>query len=220
MRTIQWVDRDGKKEPLRSQHDAYTDVAISPDGKRVSFGITGPTGQDLWVYDLQRDALTRLTFGGVCFSPVWTPDGEFIVFGAIGKGIYWTRADGAGQPQPLIQSKHWQQPFSITGEGKRLAYSESVQNGQIWTVSLQEQSRRLIAGEPEQFLKSLHIERVGEGRGICETLSIACLRSWRQVADLQQRRAVADLVADQARVVIRNRTKPRSADDGKLRGEW
>jgi serine/threonine-protein kinase len=154
MRTIQWVDRDGKKEPLRSQPDAYTDVAISPDGKRVSFGITGPTGQDLWVYDLQRDALTRLTFGGVCFSPVWTPDGEFIVFGAIGKGIYWTRADGAGQPQPLIQSKHWQQPFSITGEGKRLAYSESVQNGQIWTVSLQEQSRRLIAGEPEQFLKS------------------------------------------------------------------
>jgi eukaryotic-like serine/threonine-protein kinase len=68
--------------------------------------------------------------------------------------MYWTRADGAGQPQPLIQSKSFDLPLSFSPDGKRLAYIETSGNPQIWTLPLEEQGGQLKAGKPEQFLKS------------------------------------------------------------------
>jgi serine/threonine-protein kinase len=109
---------------------------------------------DVWIYDLQRDTMTRLTFGrGVSrFIPIWSPDGKHVIFSSYGIGIFQTRADGAGQPQPLTQTRTIEVPQSFTPDGKRLAYSEAMQ--QIWTLPLHEQGGQLKAGKPEQFLKS------------------------------------------------------------------
>jgi len=124
LRTIQWVDGAGKKEPLLARPGAYSRLRLSPDGKRLSFLVdTGGVNRDVWAYDSQRDAMTRLTFGGRHDSPIWSPDGRYIVFG-LPNGIYWTRADGAGQPQPLTQSTTTQVPASFTPDGKRLAYGD------------------------------------------------------------------------------------------------
>jgi serine/threonine-protein kinase len=155
LKTIQWVDGAGKKEPLRSKPDDYYDVSISPDGKRLALAIDSAAGNDVWVYDIQRDAMTRLTFGGFYYqAPNWTPDGRFVVFQAAGKGIYWAPADGAAQPQPLIQGKYPLQPYSFTPDGGRLAYYEYSENEQIWTVPLSVHGTQLKAGEPEQFQKT------------------------------------------------------------------
>jgi serine/threonine-protein kinase len=106
------------------------------------------------VYDPERDAMTRLTFGGLHASPTWSPDGEYVAYSAFGKGIYLTRADGSGQPQPLTQSKNLQYPWSFTPDGKRLAYYEFLGNPQIWTLPLEDQGGQLKAGKPEQFLQN------------------------------------------------------------------
>jgi serine/threonine-protein kinase len=157
--TIQWVDGAGKREPLLSTLREYANLHVSPDGKRVSFVVSDGASQDVWVYDIQRDTMTRLTFGREPYvGSVWSPDGRFILFSAIGKGIYFTRADGAGQPQPLTQSKNFQAPFSISRDGKRLAYIESIGNPQIWTLPLEEHDGQLQAGKAEQFLKSQSAE--------------------------------------------------------------
>jgi Tol biopolymer transport system component len=105
----------------------------------------------VWVYDPQRDALTRLTFGGANRAPAWSPDGQYIVFYKPGLGIFQTRPDGASQPRALTGSKTSQLPWSFTPDGKRLAYSES---SQLWTVPLDEQGGQLKAGTPEPFLRS------------------------------------------------------------------
>jgi WD40-like Beta Propeller Repeat len=70
-------------------------------------------------------------------------------------GIFWTRADGASQPQPLTQSKNLQVPGSFSSDGKRLAFWE-IDDGrpQIWTVSVEEEGGQLKPGQPEPFLKS------------------------------------------------------------------
>jgi len=154
-RSIQWVDSLGKKGPLRAKPGVYWNPRISLDGKRMSLGVTEGANDDIWVYDLQRDTTTRLTFGGANAAPVWSPDGRCIIFGGLG-GMSWTRADGAGQPRPLTQGRMngLQQPWSITHDGKRLAYVDVSANPQIWTLPLEEQDGQLKAGKPEQFLKS------------------------------------------------------------------
>jgi len=114
-------------------HFCHGLLGLSPDGKRLAVVlVVEGSGQDIWIYDPQRDAMTRLTFGGGSYSdPIWSPDGRYIVFGSLtGPGMFWTRADGAGQPQPLTQSKNEQIAVSFSLDGKRLAYLERAGRGQ------------------------------------------------------------------------------------------
>jgi serine/threonine-protein kinase len=80
--TLRWVDRDGSETPLPEPAHPYASVALSPDGGRVAvdlFDLATFTG-DLWLYELDGDRLTRLTFGGINSSPVWTPDGQRLIY--------------------------------------------------------------------------------------------------------------------------------------------
>ena len=62
----------------------------------MALAIAEGADPSLWIYDQQRDVMTRLTSDGVRRnSPVWTPNGQYIVFDSVGSGIFWTRADGA-----------------------------------------------------------------------------------------------------------------------------
>ena len=154
--TIQWLDAAGKKTPLLGKPRTYEAFRLSPDGKRLAVLVVEGSGQDIWIYDPQRDAMTRLTFGGGSYSdPIWSPDGRYIVFGSFtGTGMFWTRADGAGQPQPLTQSKNVQIAVSFSPDGKRLAYMDCAGDCQIWTVPIEDSGGQLKAGKPEQFLKT------------------------------------------------------------------
>jgi Tol biopolymer transport system component len=152
MTTLQWLDAAGKQAPLRAKAGIYSNARLSPDGKKLAMAMMEGSNQDVWVYDPQRDAMQRLTFGGGAYiAPVWSPDGQYVFFSSIGGGIQWTRSDGAGQPQPLTPSKSFQIPWSFTPDGRRLAYFEILGPPQLWTVPLEEQMK---ARKPEPFLKS------------------------------------------------------------------
>ena len=63
--TVQWLDPTGKQVPLLAKPGAYVGTPrVSPDGKRIAIAIKDGANQDIWVYEPQRDAMTRLTFGG------------------------------------------------------------------------------------------------------------------------------------------------------------
>jgi serine/threonine protein kinase/Tol biopolymer transport system component len=149
-------DASGKKEPLHAKPGMYLSLRLSPDGRRVAVTVLDAGGQDIFVYDLERDVLTRLTFGGGQYaSPAWSPDGHYVVFASVGNGIFQARADGAGLPQALTHSQTFQSPVSFTPDGERLAYNESLGGvAQLWTVSLTEEDGHLKAGTGERFLTS------------------------------------------------------------------
>src|SRR6202022_1169691 len=70
-----WVERKGTEQPVPAPAHNYSDPRISPDGQRVAVAIEEAESQ-IWLYDLARDTLTRLTFEkGINIGPVWTPDG-------------------------------------------------------------------------------------------------------------------------------------------------
>jgi len=161
---VQWLDGTGKRVPLLGKPGVYVGPPrVSRDG-RVALAIKDGASQDMSVYDPQRDTTTRLTSGGGMFlNPVWSPDGRYVVFGSMGGGIRWARADGAGQPQflfsnnSLCPSSCFQWPTSVTWDGTRLLFEQVGGRGpQIWSVELSEDERGLKAGTPMPFLKTAY----------------------------------------------------------------
>ena len=62
-RRLVWVSRNGAEQPLAAPAHAYLHPRLSPDGRRVAVAITEQETQ-IWLYDLSRETLTRLTFEG------------------------------------------------------------------------------------------------------------------------------------------------------------
>ncbi len=160
--SIYWMDREGKFQPLRETPGDYDNLAFSPDGKRLAVEIRDAKRGDIWVYEWERDTLTRLTFTGESNArPVWTPDGQRITYFSQEKGglsgLYWKRADGAGDAQRLTESKNLQYPRSWRPDGKVLAFSElnPGTSYDILTLPIEgdEKSGRK-PGEPKPFLNS------------------------------------------------------------------
>ena len=155
-RMLQWLDSSGKTEPLSSTPGDYLEPVLAPDGKRIALALSDEGGvSDIWVYDPQRDAMTRLTSGGADYRfPVWSPDARYVVFESRDKGILQARADGAGQPEQLMEGKGVRIPWSFTPDGRRLAYADyESDRRQIWTVPITDEGGRLKAGQPGPFLK-------------------------------------------------------------------
>jgi Protein kinase domain len=70
-RSLVWVDRTGREQPLDAPSRAYNTPRISPDGKRIAVSLADQE-QDIWLLDIARRQLTRLTFEpSVEGYPVW-----------------------------------------------------------------------------------------------------------------------------------------------------
>jgi serine/threonine-protein kinase len=109
-RTLVWVDRNGKEEPIPAAPNSYNDPRISPDGTRVALNVPNTDGnRDIWIWDLARKTLTRLTFGqGFNRMPLWTTDGKRIVYDrSLGFGTYLKAADGTGHMEPHEMRKDY-----------------------------------------------------------------------------------------------------------------
>ena len=52
-RTLVWVDRQGREEPIKAPARAYMRPRPSPDGTRVALDV-GDQEQDIWIWDLAR----------------------------------------------------------------------------------------------------------------------------------------------------------------------
>ena len=159
--TVAWLDGAGKVQPLLAKPGNYGLPSLSPDGQRLALHVTEGSGTDIWLYDWQRDTMTRLTFSGSAQAPAWSPDGRYLAFRARGEGMSVTRSDGAGKPQSLTQSKNLQVPWSFRPDGKRLAFFEEGPGTvyDLWTVPLESDDAGLRAGKPEVFLQTPADER-------------------------------------------------------------
>ena len=60
-----WVDRQGRETPIPAPPRPYLLPALSPDGTRVAV-FANDQERDLWLWDLGRTTLTRLTSHAWC----------------------------------------------------------------------------------------------------------------------------------------------------------
>ncbi len=147
--TAVWVDRNGVVQPLGAPPRTYLHPHLSPDGRQLAVTISGGE-DDIWVYDLPRGTLTRLTFEGFDHASFWIPDGKRIVFRSTrseGSNLFWKPADGTGAEEQITKSM---QPTpslsSVSSDGKLAFYSEDhpTMRRDIWIASLDGERKQSV----------------------------------------------------------------------------
>jgi Tol biopolymer transport system component len=155
---LEWLDRKGATQPANAPPQNYSGLRLSPDGERVAVQIQGAdsTGSDIWICDLARGSLARLTFDGLNSAPIWTPDGRRITFAHQEKadvGIYWVAADGSGKPGQLMGAVGI--PTSWSPDGKTLLYDHVGTDNKpsIWMLPAPLSG---VDGKPHPFLEAAY----------------------------------------------------------------
>jgi serine/threonine protein kinase len=123
-----WLDLTGRASGTLGDGAGYIAPALSPDGQRLAFVRVGAQNNtDIWVTDIASGGNTRLTFDpGADMSPVWSPDGTRIVFGASRGGrrdLYEKNADGSGDERLLLKSEQDKTPGSWSRDGRFLLFT-------------------------------------------------------------------------------------------------
>ena len=145
------VGVDGTKRVLGRVPPSVYAPRISPDGRRVAFETRDPSGPDgarLWTAELSDIAGRRplpLVAGPVNWAPLWTPDGQrlvFIVSGDGGDAVYWRRADGTGDAEHLLDTRAAE---GWTGGGAQLRFLTLTGN-RDYGISLFDMATRTVTG--------------------------------------------------------------------------
>jgi len=166
-----WVRPDGAEQATGLRAGQYTQLALSPDGGRVAVADAAGSSLSIWVGDLARRSLSRLTFEGAASDPVWSADGQRLVHLSVPTAtasptIVWKPADGSSAAEDLYGTGSQSFPTSFSPDGKWLLVERQVTGSQadLWLVPVDGKS------QPRAFFESpfdeLHAEFSPDGRWV------------------------------------------------------
>ncbi len=111
----------------------WASIELSPNGQLAAIQVTDGAQHDIIIHDFTADTPRRLTTMPTDeSSPVWTPDGRFVVYASSNNSrpersrLYWQRADGAGEPTLLLESDQQLTPGGFTPDGTHLICTATV----------------------------------------------------------------------------------------------
>ena len=145
--SLVWVDRQGKAQPLPAPPHPYAFPRLFPDARRIVVELR-EAFHNIWIYDLGRGTLSRLTFEGGGHAPHLTPDGRRVIFGSdrAGQfGLFWKPADASGPEERLTTSSQIQYCPSLTPDGKLLVFDDGED---IWMLRMEGDRK------PQPFLQT------------------------------------------------------------------
>jgi Tol biopolymer transport system component len=144
---MQWFDRSGKLLGAVGGPGFHSAPRLSPDGRKLLAGRATKFGNysDLWVYDLERNLSTRVTFEDEDVSGgIWSHDGRRIIFHARGQqshsSIYETDLGGEGQKQLVFETGTDIGQSDLSRDGQFLLYLEAGNSGaggaRLWVAPM------------------------------------------------------------------------------------
>jgi Tol biopolymer transport system component/tRNA A-37 threonylcarbamoyl transferase component Bud32 len=149
--TVLWVDRTGVASPVDSSWRILgmnnPRIALSPDGTRLAFSTNASGNEDVWIKELPRGALSRLTFGdSIDMRPRWTPDGRSVTFLSYrdsSANVYQRRADGTGTDSLLLDLEQVISEAFWSPDGHWLVLRTGATEGtrDIWALRVGEDTR-------------------------------------------------------------------------------
>jgi serine/threonine-protein kinase len=147
-RDLLWLSPDGKSESAGIVTGHHEMMSLSPDGTRAALLSSGGEAGELWIWiaDLRRGTMSRLTFEGYSEEPVWSADGQRVAYAVTKMGqsvraaeVYWKPADGSAEPELLVSLDTRAVPMSFSPDGRFLAFERMSPAGSsdIWILPLQ-----------------------------------------------------------------------------------
>jgi Tol biopolymer transport system component len=123
-----WVMSADGSDPRRVSDDRITSFSWSPTGDR--FAVTKETfagnrsGDDIFVIGLDGSNLARLTTQGASRDPIWSPDGQRILFaegwGPDGPRVMVMRADGSDVEPLAVRYDGWTEPLAWAPDSQQV----------------------------------------------------------------------------------------------------
>ncbi len=121
------VDRDGSYRVALPTPRSYQVPRVSPTDQRLMFTLTVGEKTDVYITELARGTLGRVTFEGNNGAAIWSPDGR-AVFSSDRDGealnLYSKAVDGSEPVKRLTVSASHHFPSSWSPDGTVLAYTE------------------------------------------------------------------------------------------------
>jgi len=160
---LTWFDRSGDQTPTPIPPSAIVAFRLSPDNRQVALtrvDAVANTG-DIWIADLDRAALTRLTLDpSNDLGVVWSADGRRIVFRSERSGnnfLYGKASTGAAAEQQLTNYNN-SNPTDWSADGKTLVFHQSIA-----TTNTDIGITALAMNEPPTFLVKTVFEEYDGG---------------------------------------------------------
>jgi Tol biopolymer transport system component len=162
---LSWFDRSGKPVGLVGEPGEYSMLRLSPDGRRVAVTREQSGGPELWLLEVDRRSVSRLTLTpDVQMYPVWSPDGRSIVFGAgYPRRMFRAESSGAGDEERIADSPKVQFPADWSRDGHWLIYSEVTPESGLdqWFVAVTAEGRFAPGARPKPLARTPFNENSG-----------------------------------------------------------
>jgi len=126
---LTWFDRGGRAIAPLGAASPYLNLALSSDERRVAvtLGTGNPENVDIWILDITRNVLSRLTFDpGTDASPVWSGDGTHIAFAGQRSGkffLFQKLINGTAADESLLEGPRLMTPTGWSRDGRFIAYT-------------------------------------------------------------------------------------------------
>jgi dipeptidyl aminopeptidase/acylaminoacyl peptidase len=124
--SLAYLDRRGKLQTLPAEAWNYVYPRFSPDDKRIAVQINGDGASNIWIYDIENNLLSQLTFDGGAV-PLWSPDGKEVTF--LKENALWTVPVDRSRPATLLPGTAAAGnvgPGSWSTDGKVLLFSSNA----------------------------------------------------------------------------------------------
>ena len=134
-RSLVWVDRNGQESAIAVPARAYIEPRLSPDDTRLAVAVADQE-HDIWMWDLKRGGpLARLTSDpSPDGHPIWTADGQRLVFASLRSGaynLYAQAADGTGIVERLTAGADRHIPAFVRPDGTGIIGTVIAMQGDI-----------------------------------------------------------------------------------------
>ena len=141
LRQFIWFDRQGRVlgnvgEPTEN----LLQPELSPDGRRVAVHRLLDANTDIWMLDVDRGILSRVTSSPLAEnSPIWSPDGQRLMIASTGNLHVIAPAGGDLKEDVLLETPREKWPNDWSRDGEYVLYGErgtTMTSRHLWALSL------------------------------------------------------------------------------------